>query len=140
MTDKFRADAQILKVAPELGLIFGWAVVCKVDGEYFYDSDNEAVTEQCMLEFSTEFAKSKRTACAMHARDATGQPVPDGGVIHTFPLTTEIAAALDITTKRTGLLVALAPDDPETLEKARRGEYTGFSIGGSIIEFEEDEA
>ena len=140
MTNEFRTDAQILKVNSELGLIFGFAMICKVDGEDFYDDDNEHTTEQCMLEASTEFAKSKRVACDMHARDEHGAPVQDGGVIHHFPLTSEIAKALGITTPVTGLLVALAPDNPETLEKARRGEYTGFSIGGSIIEFEEDES
>lgn len=133
----FQADTQILKVNDDLGLIFGFAVICKVNGEEFFDSDNEHITEQAMLEAATEFAKSERVACDMHARDAAGRPVQDGGVIHIFPLTTDIAKALDIETRQTGLLVALAPDNPETLEKARNGEYTGFSIGGSIIEAED---
>lgn len=136
---RLQADARILKVSTELGLIFGFAVICKVDGEEFYDHDNEHITEQAMLEAATDFAKSARVACTMHKRDPDGNPVPDGGVIHTFPLTTEIAAALGITTKMTGLLVALAPEDPETLEKARRGEYTGFSIGGEILDAEYEE-
>lgn len=129
-------DAQILKVDAELGLIFGFACICKVDGEDFWDSDNEHYPEDAMLRDSTEFAKSSRVACTMHARDADGEPVQDGGVIHTFPLTTEIAKALEIETRRTGLLVALAPDDPETLEKARQGVFTGFSIGGDILDAE----
>ncbi len=129
----FRADTTILKVSTELGLIFGFAMICKAAGD-FYDSDDEHFTEEGMLEASTEFAKSKRVACSMHARDDNGQPIQDGGVVHHFPLTTEIAKALGIVTPMTGLLVALAPDNPETLEKARNGDYTGFSIGGSVIE------
>jgi hypothetical protein len=136
---QFRADTQILKVAPELGLIFGFAAICKVDGEDFYDHDGEHYTEEAMLADSTEFAKSSRMACEMHKRDENGNPVQAGGVIHTFPLTTDIAKALGITTKMTGLLVALAPDDPAVLEKARNGEYTGFSIGGVILEAEYEE-
>ena len=140
----FRSDSQILKVSTELGLIFGFAAICKVrgeDGEFvdFYDSDNEHWPEEDMLAATTEFAKSKRVACTMHARDSEGAPIQDGGVIHTFPLTVEIAKALGIQTSQTGLLVALAPDDPATLEKARNGEFTGFSIGGAIIESEYEE-
>jgi len=137
--DNFQSESKILKVSSQLGLIFGFAAICKVDGEQFVDSDNEYYTEESMLADTTEFAKSKRVACTMHARDENGQPVQDGGVIHTFPLTTEIAKALDIQTRITGLLIALAPDDPATLEKAKNGEFTGFSIGGGIIEAEYDE-
>lgn len=131
---EFQADAQILKVSTELGLIFGFAMICKVDGEDYYDADGDHFEEQGMLEASTDFAKSERVACIMHARDGTGVPVQGGVAIHHFPLTTEIAAALDITTKRTGLLMAIAPDAPEELEKAKDGTYTGFSIGGEVIE------
>ena len=134
-----KTDAQILKVNSEMGLIFGFAAICKVDGEEFWDSDGEHYPEDAMLADSTEFAKSSRVACTMHARDGNGDPVQDGGVIHTFPLTTEIAKALDIQTRRTGLLVALAPDDPDTLEKAKNGIFTGFSIGGDILEAEYEE-
>ncbi len=138
----FRTDAQILKVSTELGLIFGFAMICKVQDEQgnffpYNDTDDDQFDELGMLEAVTEFAMTKRVACDMHARDEDGQPVQDGGVIHHFPMTEEIAKALGIITPRTGLLVALRPDNPETLEKARRGEYTGFSIGGVVIEAEE---
>lgn len=139
MSEIRKSDAQILKVSTKLGLIFGFAAICKVDGEEFWDSDDEHYPEESMLADSTEFARSQRVACTMHARDADGEPVQDGGVVHTFPLTTEIAKALDIQTRRTGLLVALAPDDPNTLEKAENGIFTGFSIGGDIIDAEYEE-
>lgn len=139
---EFRTDAQILKVSTELGLIFGFAMICKVrddQGNFvpFNDTDNDQFDEVGMLEASTEFAMTKRVACDMHARDKDDKPVQDGGVIHHFPLTEEIAKALGIITPVTGLLIALRPDNPETLEKARTGEYTGFSIGGEVIEAEE---
>lgn len=134
MTNQFRADAQILKVSTEMGLIFGFALICKDNGEDYYDTDGDHFTEQGMLEASTDFAKSERMACSMHARDEGGAPIQDGGVVHHFPLTTEIAKALGIQTRYTGLLIALAPDNPETLEKARNGDFTGFSIAGDVIE------
>jgi hypothetical protein len=133
---EFRTDATILKVSTELGLIFGWAMICKVADENgdFYDSDGEHFEEQAMLEAVTDFAKSKRVACDMHARDGNKQPIQDGAVIHHFPLTSEIAKALGIITPYSGLLIAMAPDSPELLEKAKNGEYTGFSIGGEYLE------
>lgn len=138
MTDAdFKTRAQILKVNTRLGLIFGFAMICKSgDDAEFWDSDEDHFTEEGMLEAATEFAMTKRVACAMHARDENRRPVPDGGVIHHFPLTSDIAKALGITTPHYGLLVALKPDSPESLEKAANGEYTGFSIGGEVIESE----
>ena len=143
--DGFKTQAQILKADTSLGLIFGFAMICKVrqdDGTFaeFWDGDkpNDHFPEQGMLEASTEFAKSKRVACSMHARDANQQPVPDGGVVHHFPLTEAIAKALGIDTPYTGLLIALAPDNPESLEKAADGTYTGFSIGGEVIEADDE--
>jgi hypothetical protein len=133
----FQRPAQILKVNTDLGLIFGFAMITSQDGSEFVDSDDDSFTDEGMLEAATDFALSKRVACTMHERDSNRQPVADGGVIHHFPLTAEIAKALEITTPVTGLLVALRPDNPETLEKARNGEFTGFSIGGEVIDSEE---
>lgn len=135
---KFQTDATILKVSTEMGLIFGWAMICKVADENgdFYDSDGDHFEEQAMLEAVTEFAKSERVACDMHARDGNSQPVQDGVIIHHFPLTSEIAKALGIVTPYSGLLIAMAPS-PELLEKAKNGEFTGFSIGGEYLEVED---
>jgi hypothetical protein len=139
MKKHFQAKTEILKVDSDLGLIIGFAMICKVrqaDGSFadYYDTDGDHFTERGMLEASTEFAKGGRVACDMHARDDNGQPIQDGCVVHTFPLTEDIAKALGIDTPYTGLLTSLAPDNPETLEKARNGTYTGFSIGGEVIE------
>jgi len=128
-------DCQILKVSTELGLIFGWAAICTQDGADFWDSDGEHYPEQSMLGDATEFAKV-RVACTMHQRNAAGNPVQTGGIVHMFPMTGEIAKSLGIETRITGLLIAMQPDNPEDLEKAKNGEYTGFSIGGDIIDAE----
>ena len=53
-----------------------------------------------------------------------------------FPLTEDIAKALEIETKRTGLLVAYKPE-PEVLAKFADGTYTGFSMEGARVTFEE---
>ena len=82
---KFETTAQILKVSAELGLIFGFAAICKVDGEDFYDADNEHYPEEAMLRDTTEFAKSRRVACTMHERDADGGGNRQGARHHDAP-------------------------------------------------------
>ena len=36
MSTAFQSDTQILKVDTSLGLIFGFTMICKVEGEDFY--------------------------------------------------------------------------------------------------------
>lgn len=127
----FTSTVDFLKVDEDLGLILGFAIVCTEDGEPYFDLQGDHIPEDAMLKATTDFMKNARVACSMHARDEAGNVVQDGAVIYAWPMTAEIAASLEITTKRTGLLVGIAPDNPETLAKARRGEYRGFSIGGA---------
>lgn len=111
-----------------LGLVFGWAIVCKDEtGADYYDVQKNHIPEKAMVEATTDFMKSNREAGEMHSRMAAGT------VVHSFPLTGEIAKAMGITTKKTGWMVAMAPD-PTMLSKFASGEYTGFSIGGEHIE------
>jgi hypothetical protein len=53
--------------------------------------------------------------------------------VHSFPLTAEIAKAMGVATKKTGWMIAMAPD-AAMLQKFASGEYTGFSIGGEHLE------
>ena len=117
----------ILKVDKGLGLVFGFAMICKEDGQPHFDLQGDHIPEGVMLKSAMDFAKSARVAKEMHAGD------PIGSIIHTFPLTTDIAKSLDISTKHTGLLIAMQPDDPNVLSKFANGEYTGFSIGGTAV-------
>jgi hypothetical protein len=117
----------ILKVDESLGLVFGFAIVCKEDGEDHFDLQGDHIPDGVMLAGSLDFAKGERVAKEMHKGDQIGD------VVFMFPLTAEIAKSLDIVTKRTGLLIAMQPEDPEVLRKFADGEYTGFSIGGAAI-------
>lgn len=114
---------QLAKVDSSLGLVFGFALVCKEDGKDYVDLQNEHIPEDVMLKGALEFAESERMAKEMHRGDSIGT------VVFCFPLTEEVAKAMDITTKRTGLMIAMKPT-PEVLAKFQDGTYTGFSIGG----------
>lgn len=128
--------ATVLKVDDSLGLVFGFAIVCKVDGDDYYDLNvdregtlkgqrvPEHIPEDVMLKAALEFrAETDCPGNEMHVGDAKGQHV------FLFPLTTDIAKALEIETKKTGLLVAYQPP-ADVLQKFKDGTYTGFSIEG----------
>lgn len=126
----FAASGDLAKVDESLGLVFGFAIVCKVDGEDYYDVQGDFIPEDAMLAASCEFMQGARVAKEMHAGEAKGT------VVFAFPMTTDIAKALGITTPKTGLLIAMKPDSEDILAKFRDGTYTGFSIGGSRIKDE----
>ncbi len=120
------SEIEVCKVDPELGLVFGFAIICKVDGVNYFDTQGDHIPERAMLKASMAFMKSERTSTDMHEGD-------DGQVVFAFPLTAEVAKALEIETEKTGLLIAMQPS-PEVFAKFKDGTYTGFSIGGSYGE------
>lgn len=125
MTQQLQTSS-ILKVDNKLGLVFGFAIISKIDGEPYFDVQGDHIPEDAMLKASTEFMKHSRTAKEMHTEDQIGD------IVFAFPLTTDIAKSLGITCKHTGLLIAMKPS-PDVLEKFESGEYTGFSIGGDRL-------
>lgn len=139
MSKRFEHVAEVLKVQEDLGLVFGMAIVCNEDGEPYFDTQGDHIPESAMLEAATDFMLKSRVAADMHDRasvaGSTVIPV-DGQVVFAFPLTEDVAKAFEIECPRTGLLVAVKPS-PDVLEKFKRGEYTGFSIGGARLQDEE---
>jgi len=120
-----------VKVDEELGLVFGFAIVCKDGGEDYFDLQGDHIPEPSMLKAATNFMLHSRNAKEMH------QGSVKGTVVFAFPLTSEVAKALGIVTPKTGLLIAMRPDNSEMLDKFKSGEYTGFSIGGKYVVNEE---
>lgn len=130
MRENKTVQAVICKVDDELGLVFGWAIISKIDGVPYYDSQGDYIPEESMLEATTEFMSDKRTAKVMHVGD------DEGTIVFAFPLTTDIAKAMGVVTNRTGLMIAMKPSDPAVLALFRDGTYTGFSIGGRRVQDE----
>lgn len=161
-----KVEVTACKVDAKLGLVFGYAIVCKVRSEtgelepYYdtgsYDDQDEEfysdhITEKAMLEAVTEFMKSSaRTATEMHERvvDEDGElvldederaiPVRKGTIVHSLPLTTSLCEWLGIADviKKTGWIVAMAPD-AEMLKKFENGTLKQFSIGGRVARVKE---
>lgn len=143
----------IISVDEGLGLVFGYAIVCKVrndeTGEFedYYDLNIDAdgvhkgervpehITEEAMLDCSFDMAKAEVVpGNEMHAGPDVGRH------IFLLPVTEDMAKSLDWVVKRTGLVVGYYPNDPDVLAKFKSGEYTGFSIEGARIEYIEEEA
>ena len=114
-------------VSDELGMVFGWAIVCKEDGADYFDSQDDHITEKAMLGAAVDFMENSRVMKEMHAGEE------QGSVVFAWPLTEDIAKAMGIETQKTGLMIAVKPGNPEILEKFKTGEYSGFSIGGTRL-------
>ncbi len=74
-----------------------------------------------------DFMLDVRVAKEMHMGDEKGT------ILFAWPMTEDIAKAMDIKSKFTGLMIAMKPNSPDILDKFKSGEYTGFSIGGRRI-------
>jgi hypothetical protein len=115
---------QFLKVNEELGLVFGFAIVCKVNGEPYFDTQGDHIPEDAMLKASTDYMLESRESKDMHVGESVQQTV------FAMPITEDTSKAFGFDGTTTGLLTAIKPT-PDILEKYRNGTYTGFSIGGS---------
>ena len=120
-----RLKTELLKVDNELGLIMGYAIICTDAGEPYYDLQGDHIPESAMLEAATNFMKSSRMAKEMHEGDVAGT------VVFAWPMTKDIATAFGISVEKTGLMIAMQPNEA-MLKKFKEGTLSGFSIGGYI--------
>lgn len=123
----FNYNTSIIKVDDTLGLVLGWAIISKQDGQDYYDVQGDHIPEDAMLKAAADFMQGARVVGDMHEKEEGGQ------VVFAFPMTEEVAKAFGITTKNTGLMIGIKPQDQKTLAKYKDGTYTGFSIGGQRV-------
>jgi len=119
----------MFKFDESLGVILGWAMVSKINGKDYFDLQNDNITEKAVFNSSVEFMLNGRAMKIMHKGESVGMTVM------AWPMTTEVAKAMGIESRISGLMVMVKPDSEAALEKARSGDFTGFSIGGSQVEF-----
>lgn len=130
VSEQVKLNTKILKVDDTLGLVLGWAIICKQQQVEYFDLQDDSITEEAVLKGSADFIQHSRVAKEMH----TGQPI--GEIVGSFPLIEDVAKAFGIQCDTYGWMVAMKPSD-DVLEKFKSGELTGFSIGGIVEEFEE---
>jgi hypothetical protein len=127
-TIEFNHRVEVSKVSEELGLVFGYAAITHVDGEPYFDTQDDHVLPAGLVKSALDFVRNGAVADDMHEPDTDHGYTP-----FIFPLVPEIAKALGIVAKKHGLLIAMAPG-PVELEKFKTGERKGFSIGGAYGE------
>lgn len=123
--DEVTAQARLAKVNDELGLAFFWAFTStNSDGTDHYDLHGDAIDADFIKAAMDFMVDGAGAVDEMHDSKST-----DGRVVFAMPMTPEIASAYGITTKQSGLMIAIKPTDDQ-LEKLKDGTYTGVSIAG----------
>lgn len=116
---------EILKADDEHRVVYGWASVISENGVDVEDHQGDIIKADELLFATTEFMKSARDAKMMHAGDPVGQ------VVHSFPLTADIAKSLGIETNREGWLVGVHVSNDDVWKAVKDNTLQAFSIGGS---------
>lgn len=119
--------SDIFKSDEEHRVCYGWASVVTKNGEPVIDLHGDLISPNELVGATTEFMKSARNSLNMHK----GEPI--GQVVHSFPLTYEIAKSLGIETENEGWLVGVYVSCDKTWESVKNGALSAFSIGGSAI-------
>ena len=127
MTNKVEIVGKILKRDDEERLAFGWAYVSTVDNQISLDHSGEFIRPDQLAKAATNFMLSLRTAKTMHSGASIGE------VVHSMPLTNEIAKALGIQSNREGWLVAIKVYDDQVWQDVKSGKLAAFSIGGRAL-------
>lgn len=122
-SQSFELLGEVTKVDDSLGLVFGWAIVCSEGGQPYFDTQGDYIPPDAMLKEASAFMEHLRVAKEMHVGGQRGE------IIHSLPLTPELAAAFGITTKRHGWIIGMKPD-ADMFARFKSGELRGFSIGG----------
>jgi hypothetical protein len=123
--EKSSLDGEIFRVDNEQRIVWGWASVTKVGGDYVVDRHGHVITSDTMTKAATAFMeKSLRAAKTEHYGD------PVGAVVHSLPMTQEIAKALGITCEREGWIIGMKIYDDGVWQMVKTGEFPAFSIGG----------
>ena len=86
-----------VKIDEGLGLLFGYAMVSKINGEENVDLHDDYIPEDAMLEAATEFMRGPRILKEIH----TGNPI--GKVLFAFPVTEDISASLGWVVEKNGI-------------------------------------
>ncbi len=116
---------KILKIDEMERIVFGWGSVISENGVPLVDLQDHVIEAGELLKATTDFMLSTRKSLNMHA----GRQV--GTVVHSFPLTKEIAASLGVQSNLEGWIVGVKIHDEEIWKKVVSRDLRGFSIGAT---------
>lgn len=132
-TTKSSEPMWVEKSAMDTGrrLVFGWAMVAKVDGTPYTDTDKSHLPQDVILDSSLDFMLHSRVADQMHLEKA------EGVVVYALPLLDDVGGVdlmgpAGITSTKKGLYIGVQ-FSPAVFAKFQSGEYTGFSVAGDAM-------
>lgn len=139
--------SKILKVDEGEGIVYGWAIVSKIDGQPYYDLNIDHAGQHAGQRVPENVPEAALAKCALGFVDdgAPGNEMhegPDRGDFpFVMPMTSELFKGLFGIDQppKTGLIVGYRPP-ADVLQKFKDGEYTGFSIEGGRLEYMEHQA
>ena len=118
----------ILKLDEEHQVVYGWGSVITEKGMPVEDTQGDVIEAHELLNATTKYMQTERLAKHNHAGGKIGE------VIHSMPLTFEIAKALGIDTKgREGWIVGMKIHSAPIWERVKKGELKAFSIGARAV-------
>lgn len=124
LTKNFEAYGEVTKIDSEQRIVYGFASVVSKNGEMIVDRQGDVITANEMEKAATQFMLGARNGLTMHK----GEPTTT--IVHSLPLTKQIMDAFGITSDKEGWLIAVKVHDDDTWDRMKKGEFTGFSIGG----------
>lgn len=119
--------SQVLKFIEDQQLVYGWAYVSTLKGELSLDHSGEYIKPEELVKAATNFMLDARVAKAMH----TGSQI--GEIVHSLPVTNEIASSLGLNTDKEGWIICVKVHDPDVWEQVKSGKLSAFSIGGRAL-------
>ena len=115
---------KILKIDEDQRIIYGWASVTTYNGELVVDLQGDVIKTDTLHKSINEFMKGVRVGKLNHSGEQVGQ------IVHSFPMSKEICAALGIQSDKEGWITGYHVTDDALWDKVKSGDYAEFSIGG----------
>jgi hypothetical protein len=110
----------------ELGIVFGYAFICNVNGEPHYNSKGGHFPEDVMLKASIKLMEQEyRPVYIEHDSWAA----PCGRILFAFPLTQELGNTFGMPVDKTGLIVGIKLNDVAVFSDVKMEALPGFSVG-----------
>lgn len=124
MTVEYTNSGKILKTDEEARMVYGWASVISTEGVTYVDTQGDMISPEVLVAATTRFMEDVRVGMTMHEGDQIGT------IIHSLPITKELADSLGISSGKEGWVVGFKVHDDEVWKRVKSGELTAFSIGG----------
>jgi hypothetical protein len=133
-TKLFLVSGNIAKLDKAKRLVFGWASVTTVKNTEVVDLQGDVISDEEGETASYEFVLHSRKAGEMHKKIGVGD------LIESIFFSKEKQRALGIDLGKVGWWVGFRITDDEVWEKIEAGVYKAFSIGGSAMWEDVEEA